>query len=458
MSKFSTKKLHVKLTKDEIIFYNNIYNKLEKNEKGYIPSKIVANFMKTSGLDKNILKKIFLIGYREFNFQLNKDELFVILRLIALAQNNLPFTEENIRTNNPLSPLPTFNNCINNNIISLNDNQINFDNKNDYDNSDNRLSNDENNINDFNKQNSLFDLSDREKIYYKSIFDKRKEENFERIRAHNAIIFWKDNNIDDDSIRIIANLIKPLENKGFLNLKEFQVSCHLLNKSKSKNIKLPNKLPICFNEYLGRNEIIAAHNINKNNNILDKSPCQHSEKILNKYIGAENNDRLESQIKELYKQLKEEKNKNKLLTDENNSLRLKIMLLNSEIQKIDEMKKKIKLLENNLAKKSIEIQKYISQNRNKKEKYSIKSILPGEKIMAVNFVSMGNQDIGHYNLVCKNVDLFVSLEERLYEDFPKFKEYETYFEVKTKRIKRFKTLEENNINTNDIINIFFIEI
>ena len=78
--------------------------------------------------------------------------------------------------------------------------------------------------------------------------------------------------------------------------------------------------------------------------------------------------------------------------------------------------------------------------------------------MAVNFVSMGNQDIGHYNLVCKNVDLFVSLEERLYEDFPKFKEYEAYFEVKTKRIKRFKTLEENNINTNDIINIFFIEI
>ena len=106
--------------------------------------------------------------------------------------------------------MPKFNNCINNNIISLNDNQINFDNKNDYDNSDNRLSNDENNINDFNKQNSLFDLSDREKIYYKSIFDKRKEENFERISARNAVIFWKDNNIDDDSIRIIANLIKPL--------------------------------------------------------------------------------------------------------------------------------------------------------------------------------------------------------------------------------------------------------
>ena len=83
--------------------------------------------------------------------------------------------------------------------------------------------------------------------------------------------------------------------------------------------------------------------------------------------------------------------------------------------------------------------------------------MPGEKIIYINFVSMGNQDIGHYSLVCKNVDLFVRLEERLYEDFTQFKEYETYFEVKTKRIKRFKTLKENNIKTNDVINVFIID-
>ena len=59
---------------------------------------------------------------------------------------------------------------------------------------------------------------------------------------------------------------------------------------------------------------------------------------------------------------------------------------------------------------------------------------PGDKIMGVNFVSMGSNDIGHYNLVCKNRDLFVRLEERLYEDFPQFKNYETYFEVNTRRI------------------------
>ena len=70
---------------------------------------------------------------------------------------------------------------------------------------------------------------------------------------------------------------------------------------------------------------------------------------------------------------------------------------------------------------------------------------------------MGNQDIGNYSLPCKNTDLFVRLEERLYNEYPQFKNYETYFEVRTKRIKRFKTLEQNNIKTNDIINIFIIE-
>ena len=122
------------------------------------------------------------------------------------------------------------------------------------------------------------------------------------------------------------------------------------------------------------------------------------------------------------------------------------------------MKNKIKLLENELNKKNNEIQQLLGNNKNIQGKYKITSINPGEEIIELNFVSMGSNDIGPYNLVCKNIDLFVRLEERLYEDFPQFKEYETYFEVKGKRIKRFKTLEQNNIKTNDIINIFTIDI
>ena len=142
---------------------------------------------------------------------------------------------------------------------------------------------------------------------------------------------------------------------------------------------------------------------------------------------------------------------------ENNNLKEKINKLNLDINKIQELKNKIKSLENDLILKNKEIQQLLSQNNNNnKDKYEITSIKPGEKVMCINFVSMGNQEIGHYGLVCKNTDLFIREEERLYEDFPNFKKYETYFEVNGKRIKRFQTLSENKIKDKDIIYIFII--
>ena len=101
------------------------------------------------------------------------------------------------------------------------------------------------------------------------------------------------------------------------------------------------------------------------------------------------------------------------------------------------------------------MQNKLSQNI--KRPYEITSVKPGEKVLSVNFVSMGTQDIGHFSLVCKNVDIFVSLEERLYEKFQEYKKYDAYYLVNTRRIKRFLTLEQNNIQDNDIINIYFIE-
>jgi len=88
---------------------------------------------------------------------------------------------------------------------------------------------------------------------------------------------------------------------------------------------------------------------------------------------------------------------------------------------------------------------------------SITELKEGEVIISVLFLSMGNQDIQNYSMPCKNTDLFVDLERKLYEDFPKFKNYETYFEVNTRRILRFKTIEENKIESNAIINIFAVD-
>ena len=41
--------------------------------------------------------------------QIDKEEFFVAMRLIALAQNNMPFSAENIERNNPIQPLHQFN-------------------------------------------------------------------------------------------------------------------------------------------------------------------------------------------------------------------------------------------------------------------------------------------------------------------------------------------------------------
>ena len=190
-------------------------------------------------------------------------------------------------------------------------------------------------------------------------------------------------------------------------------------------------------------------------------------KLVNNQFGSQinisknNNLFYENQINTLQKQLNQEKNKNQQLINENTKLKNIIKDLELKISIMKKNEDKIKILENEIIKKNKEIENYKSNintfNNNNNLGFSITSIKPGEKIMTINFVSMGIQDIGHYSLPCKNTDLFVRLEERLYQDYPKFKNYETYFEAKTKRIKRFKTLEENKIDSNDIINIFIIE-
>ena len=312
---FNKRKLHVQLTGEENMFYNKLYNTLDNNNQGIIMGKPAANFMKTSGLDKNILKKIWLIAAQNSNSQMDKEEFFVAMRLIALAQNNMPFSAENIERNNPIPPLPQFNinlNMNNNN----NQNQNNFGGRNNQDN----FNNNQNNQNNFNNnnQNSIFDISESEKINYKNIFDNQKEPNLERIKAHNAIIVWKDNNASDDAIRTVANIIKPLENKGFMNLKEFQVACHLINIS--KNIQLPQKLPLSLVNYLGRNNNMnnnnnnnfqnmrfnsnSNNNINNNNNNLSNNPGEfnrtNSNSTFSQYLKTnpdtnENNFNLNSQ-------------------------------------------------------------------------------------------------------------------------------------------------------------------
>ena len=182
---------------------------------------------------------------------------------------------------------------------------------------------------------------------------------------------------------------------------------------------------------------------------------------------------MESKLKDeraLNKNLQEE---NKKLKDTTNKLEeeQKTLLKNSqeENKKLKETIYQLEQEQKTLIKNLKEEEKTMSAKNEKiydSERKSITNIKrklitelkEGEVIISVVFLSMGRQDIQNYSLPCKNTDLFVDLERQLYEDYPEYKNYETYFEVNTRRILRFKTIEENEIESNSIINIFTVDI
>ena len=213
-------------------------------------------------------------------------------------------------------------------------------------------------------------------------------------------------------------------------------------KNKDHNLKEENKKP------------------KESNNIIDKIDIENQKLIEENIVLRETIDTLRKENKNLQQKLSGENNNLKetinSLKQENKNLAQKF---NKEIEKL---KEKINSQEKEINDKSKEIQNLLLKNNNQYNPYNlnenaISSIKPGEKIIAVNFRSMGNHEIVSYCLPCKNTDLFVRLEEKLYNDYPNFKNYETYFEVDTRRIKRFKTMDENKIKGNDIISMFVVE-
>ena len=160
----------------------------------------------------------------------------------------------------------------------------------------------------------------------------------------------------------------------------------------------------------------------------------------------------DNKYNELLNLLNEEKNKNKKLLEELNNEKIKVKNLNDKLKKYEnsnnEYIKKIKKLEELVESKNIEIKNLKNDNNVVTTKKS------GEKIIAIFFTST-LQDI-HMPIPCKYTDTFVKIEEKIYNEYPKYKDYNTYLTVNGNVIKRFKTLEENGIKSGNtiIVNIY----
>ena len=79
----------------------------------------------------------------------------------------------------------------------------------------------------------------------------------------------------------------------------------------------------------------------------------------------------------------------------------------------------------------------------------------GEKLFTVIFLSL-DQKV-HYSLICKDSEKFNHVENRLYEDYPQYKESNIVFNANGIKITKSKTLKENKIKNSDIIRLIQLD-
>ena len=182
---------------------------------------------------------------------------------------------------------------------------------------------------------------------------------------------------------------------------------------------------------------------------------------LNLKIVKENNKNLIDKINKLEKELNSEKNKNKEL--EKQLMALKNEINNEKINLNDnDLQQKLSLPLNMQLKKEpkefletlIEKDKEIKELKLKLSRYPFE-LLEDEKLMSIILTSADEKI--NYSMICKSKDKFNIIENKFYEEFPEYIETENHFMLRGKKINKYKTLEDNKINNNDIIHINIIK-
>ena len=129
---------------------------------------------------------------------------------------------------------------------------------------------------------------------------------------------------------------------------------------------------------------------------------------------------LENKIQALTKELEDDKSKNNNLTSQLNNANKTIKDLSDKLNSFNlkndnsELKKIINMKNNEINK----LKSKLSEN-------TIENIQLGEKILAIGF-TICDQIINNFILPFKDSELFVRIEEKLYDEFSDYKEKEIY--------------------------------
>ena len=140
------------------------------------------------------------------------------------------------------------------------------------------------------------------------------------------------------------------------------------------------------------------------------------------------------------------KNKNQIINNLQNQLNDLKISYNNNLSLINQLKYNLKQKEQELS----QLKNKLLSNSNQ-----FKTDSQNKIGFAITFRSI-SQDI-IYPIVCNKNELISRLEEELYNEYPKYKEFNTYLTCNGIVLKRFKTVGENNIKKGDAIIVNIME-
>ena len=158
-------------------------------------------------------------------------------------------------------------------------------------------------------------------------------------------------------------------------------------------------------------------------------------------MGNNNQNIIQSNNNDEINKLKNELTKaNKIIEQQKLTINELQNKLNNYNNIINNLNNDINNYRNIISKKDIELNNYKSQLNN--------NIISNNKVyindmMCVQFIS-SDQNV-HYAVPCIKTNTFAEVEEKLYKEFPQYRETNNNFFFNGKEILRFKTINDNNI-------------
>jgi hypothetical protein len=196
--------------------------------------------------------------------------------------------------------------------------------------------------------------------------------------------------------------------------------------------------------------LYAGNIVDKNLTFMGLANSIDQKRKIMSLIVIDNDTKNESVFLKEIKELKEKLNEaNKIINEQKEKileLQYKITMTKSEdINQINS-------LMNIIEKKDEEIKLLKTRNFNNKRNNQINL----SDIKSISFVS-DDQRISNYSIPCRGNPIFAKIEEELYKEFPEYRETNNYFLYQGKRIKRFKTINENNIRSGALLILGYFE-